>query len=106
LAAPAYTRRFLAASGPAKAVYESAVVPPGVVWVVRDIVVSAWDFTSEGDFGLYVKPETWVLALGPFGGAPGSAHHELRQVLEPGEFLQYGASTSSTVLVTGYQLQG
>lgn len=107
MASPVYSHRLLA--GATTSTSYEAVVPSGVLWVVRD-VVAWWDGTSDPSVELYslsYGPENVVLMWGNVesGVARVLEHWEGRQVLNAGDTLQFATTTATwSVAVTGYVL--
>lgn len=99
-----YTRRLAAhIFAGTKEVVLLGTVPPGHVWVIRDII---WDVGSTGSDLVYLylqsREAAYVFYRQEHLG-PASFHQELRVVLDEGDELHGAAAmTNTTLVVTGY----
>lgn len=84
-----------------------ATVPPGYVWVVRDVSVTAPTSTDAGSVAIYVSGGTPSATIQRWASVAGlsTVQWQGRQVLEAGDDLRMLVGAGSVqALVSGYQL--
>ena len=98
-----YSKRLLASAGATDAL--SATVPAGVIWIVRDAILTFDGAVTSDAYQLGIVGVAPILYGQVAGGSVARIVYQGRQVLDAGEQLFFGASTLNWyVLVSGYEL--